>query len=237
MEIGNTVYCQNYGPRLLFKSLLDSGATYPSLFPDDFEALGVAPELYGAQSVITMETSNGTINSRIYEMHVEIAGNEGTPIIDPTNPLQPAFPHYIGGLSPVVLDDKIRPLYENGELGGQRLSGVMPFLAPYLSITPGTRTVLMGEDRNDVLGAHKMPPQRRWLVDLDHHLVSREHWDKYDNPMITFRHRNGLVIDEDLAPGVAKFTVCVGQPDETYHVFDSKSLPTTVNPMQLLLNA
>ncbi|KAF6827924.1 hypothetical protein CPLU01_08850 [Colletotrichum plurivorum] len=43
-----------------------------------------------------------------------------------------------------------------------RLSGLLPFKCCYLQSTPGLRTMWLGEDRRDVLGAHKMPGQMRW---------------------------------------------------------------------------
>ncbi|OHE91619.1 hypothetical protein CORC01_13096 [Colletotrichum orchidophilum] len=44
-----------------------------------------------------------------------------------------------------------------------RLSGLLPFKVCYLQSTPGLRTIWMGEDRRDVLGAHRMPGQMRWV--------------------------------------------------------------------------
>ncbi|GKT64874.1 hypothetical protein ColTof4_07272 [Colletotrichum tofieldiae] len=43
-----------------------------------------------------------------------------------------------------------------------RLSGLLPFKACYVQATPGLRTMWMGEDRRDVLGAQRMPGQMRW---------------------------------------------------------------------------
>ncbi|EXF74564.1 hypothetical protein CFIO01_12287 [Colletotrichum fioriniae PJ7] len=43
-----------------------------------------------------------------------------------------------------------------------RLSGLLPFKVCYVQSTPGLRTIWMGEDRRDVLGAHRMPGQMRW---------------------------------------------------------------------------
>lgn len=47
-----------------------------------------------------------------------------------------------------------------------RLSGNMPFVAPYVAITQSNNMILLGENRNDVHGGHKMPPHRRWMVGL-----------------------------------------------------------------------
>ncbi|TDZ20581.1 hypothetical protein Cob_v006362 [Colletotrichum orbiculare MAFF 240422] len=43
-----------------------------------------------------------------------------------------------------------------------RLSGLLPFKVCYVQSTPGLRTMWLGEDRRDVLGAHRMPGQMRW---------------------------------------------------------------------------
>lgn len=215
IEVGDTVFCQLDGPKLVYRSLLDSGASHPSLFRADFEALGIAPEYYGAQSVVSIMTSNGIVDRRIYEMHVEIVGNGNTPMIDSQNPLRPANPTYIGGLSPVVFDDRHQI--------GQRLSGVMPFLASYMSITPGLDTIFMGENRNDVLGLHKMPPQRNWHVNMTQNQLPVGHWLQYDNPLITFSHKNGTLIDEDLSPELTKLTVNIGQLVEKSYFFDAKN--------------
>ncbi|KAH7379869.1 hypothetical protein BKA64DRAFT_750017 [Cadophora sp. MPI-SDFR-AT-0126] len=45
------VNCQDEGPRLSFCTLLDSGATFPALHQEDFDALGIDMATYGAQSV------------------------------------------------------------------------------------------------------------------------------------------------------------------------------------------
>ena len=214
IEVGDTVWCQWEGPKLFFQSLLDSGASYPSLYGKDLEALGIDRAHYGAQSVISAMTSNGVVDRRIYELHVEIGGNQGTPIIDPNNPVNPRYPRYIGGLSPVTLMAGEQQADENGQVYNERLSGVMPFCAPYVSSTPSKNTILFGEDRNDVLGAHKMPPTRRWMVGLDQLPASRDSWQNFQDPLIRFSHRGGLLVDEDLAPGKSKLTVNVGQANE-----------------------
>ncbi|WQF87546.1 hypothetical protein CDEST_12560 [Colletotrichum destructivum] len=43
-----------------------------------------------------------------------------------------------------------------------RLSGLLPFKVCYVQSTPGLRTMWVGEDRRDVLGAQRMPGQMRW---------------------------------------------------------------------------
>ena len=209
------VDCGGPGPRLIFRTLLDSGAAYPSLYEQDLWALGIYPAHYGAQSVVQMTTANGVTYRRVFEMHVEIAGNPGTAIVDPQNPVNPDYPRYIGGLCPVSLDDaggSFGPEVDaNGLEINLRLSGLLPFLAAYSSITPGRNMILFGENRNDVLGAHKTPAARRWLVGPDQDMNDISHWDRLQDPRITFNHRNGLLIDEDIGPAVSRLTANPGQ--------------------------
>lgn len=72
----------------------------------------------------------------------------------------------------------------------------MPFVACYVSSTPGRNTLFLGEDRNDVLGSHRMPGQKKWAIEvppIDPALPD----DRYGNPHITFRHREDRIIDMD----------------------------------------
>ena len=176
------VFCHDPGPRLIFRSLLDSGATFASLFTKDLRALGINKMWYGAQSCSRFSTSNGHVLRRIYELHVEIAQNEGTPLVDPNNPVHPRFPPYIGGLQPVSENDVESLIDENGNDLGLRLSGVTPFVAPYLSSTPCDNMLLLGENRNDVVGGHKMPAARKWEVGLSQYPSSRENWNRWGDP-------------------------------------------------------
>jgi hypothetical protein len=222
IEVNSETFCQLEGPKLIIQCLLDSGASFPSLYESDFKALGIQKAWYGAQSVVVVSTANGAVPRRVFEVHVEIAGNPGTPIIDPNNPVNPQYSRYVGGVSPVTMDEHEPIPDENGAVGNNRLSGIMPFVAPYVSITPSRNTILMGEDRNDVLGGHKMPPTRKWMVGMDQDPRSRAHWPAFGDPLIRFTHRNGLLVDEDLAPGVSKMTVNGGLGNETSHINDPR---------------
>lgn len=205
------VYCGEIGPRLIFRTILDSGAGYPSLYEQDLWALGIVPDYYGAQSVVRIVTANGMADRRVYEMHVEIAGNQGTVMVDPKNPVNPACPRYIGGLCPVGLYDvggMTGPGVDaNGYEENHRLSGLLPFLAAYTSSTPGNNMILFGENRNDVVGAHKFPAARRWLMYTHQEMDDIAHWDQFRDPMITFSHRSGQVIDEDIGPAKSRVVV------------------------------
>lgn len=209
---GGHVHCGGEGPKLCFRSLLDSGATYPTLYPSDFRDLGVYPAFYPAQSVVNVTTTNGPVMERIYEMHVEVSDETGQSLIDPTDPVHPAYPNYIGGLSPVVMMSlaDAPTIDENGEQLNLRLSGIMPFLASYISSTPSKNILVFGENRNDVLGAQRIPPARRWMIGLNQDPTDRSHWPRFLDPQITFAHRRGLIIDQDIGPAMSRLTVNVG---------------------------
>ncbi len=206
---GGMVNCGTPGPKMLYRSLLDSGATYPSLYPRDFRELGVYPHDYPAQSLTNLMTANGEVMEWVYELHVELTTENGRSLVDPSDPVNPDFPPYIGGLSPVIMISGFDspPLDVNGLEENNRLSGIMPFLAAYVSSTPGKNIILFGENRNDVMGAHKTPPCRRWLVGLPQDPTDRAEWRNFGDPMIKFTHRKGLLIDEDTGPGASKMTV------------------------------
>ena len=214
------------GPKLLFRSLLDSGSTHPCLFPRDLLALGIDPRYYSAQSAVRISTSNGIVCQRAYDIHVEIAGNVGTPLVDPHNPVHPAYPRFIGGLSPVTIDDSYGqgpPINENGWESYDRLSGLMPFLGPYSSITPNKNCIFMGETRNDVLGTHKTPPGKRWMAGGNQAFAGIDDWNVWQDPMITFTHRDGQIVDQDIGPAISKLVINVGAGQlETTNICDPR---------------
>ena len=85
-----------------------------------------------------------------------------------------------------------------------RLSGILPFLACYVSSVPTRNILCLGEDRNDVLGAHKTPGQTRWDIGSPAKIdPSYSNWHSYQDPHITFRHRDNMIIDVD---GNQRFT-------------------------------
>lgn len=222
---GVPVNCGGVGAKLTFRSLLDSGATYPSLYASDFRSLGVYPPFYPAQSLVNVLTANGPVTQRIYEMHVEVNDEGGQSLVDSVDPVNPGFERYIGGLSPVIMlsAEDSPPVDENGMEENLRLSGIMPFLASYISTTPTKNIMLFGENRNDVLGAHKIPPARRWMVGLSQDASDRSYWNNFQDPQITFSHRRGLILDQDIGPAISKMTVNVGMGDlERSETFDPR---------------
>lgn len=110
----------------------------------------------------------------------------------------------------------------NGYEISMRLSGIMRFVAPYVAITLSSNMVLLGENRNDVLGGHKMPPHRRWMVGLDQNPASREYWERFGGPTVSFKHRDGLVIDEDVGEAVTRLSVNDGSADGLVEVLDPR---------------
>ena len=125
---------------------------------------------------------------------------------------------------------------ENGIACNERLSGVMPFMASYLTTFPGSNAIFIGEDRSDVLGANKMPPQRRWGIGKIPDPMAPDHWLKFDNPVVTFSHWNGVLIDQDLSHGLTKLTLHPGQPNEAFHVYDAKSDEPKSDPTRIFTN-
>jgi hypothetical protein len=92
------VYCQSNGPKLAYVSLLDSDATYPSLYEQDFHNLGTDYDNYAAQTVDEMETANGIIRARTFEMFVSDV-QEGTceSLVDKNDAVSPYHGKYLGG--------------------------------------------------------------------------------------------------------------------------------------------
>ncbi|KAI9780160.1 MAG: hypothetical protein M1839_006997 [Geoglossum umbratile] len=213
------VYVGGTGPKLRFRSLLDSGATYPSLFQEDLEGLGIDTTSYAAQSIVSLATGKGLLSSRTYELFVEVLKEDGFSLADPL--LNPHLPSYIGSPCPVVMIPGVFSggIDENGYTVPDRVSGILPLLAPYVTSVPGRNALLMGETRNDVVGAPKFPPERRWAVvhpqRLTHDVTS---WERFDDPLITFSHNAGMVVDRDIKPGMSEIRVNAGMEDEKYLV-------------------
>lgn len=214
------VDCQNDGPRLAFRSLLDSGATFPSLHTEDLISLGIDGQMYGAQCVDLMNTAAGPARARVFEMFVCVLDNDGRQLIDPNNAVYPLSHAYLGGLCPVV--ENIVPLKHdaNGLQIAQRLSGMLPFVACYVSSAPTRDFLFLGEDRNDVLGSHRMPGQKKWSIEIGP-IPAGLPFDRYGNPKVTFNHRNGMIVDQDRAntDHASTITFLAGQPNQV--VIDS----------------
>jgi len=200
MNLEGSVWAGNEGPRLWFESMLDSGATLPSLHKEDFVNLGIDNNTYGCQSVQSFTTASGAVNSRIYELFVCVLDHNGRHLVDSNDPVfPPPAASYLGSLCPVCVCTLPKTVDANGIETEHRLSGILPFLACYVSSTPSRGIIYLGEDRNDVLGHNKMPGQKKWDISIGNRTrddtVLPEH--TFDKPKIKFTHRDGQLIDED----------------------------------------
>lgn len=74
-------YCGQNGLKISFTSLLDSGASHPSLFKDDFEALSIKDTEYAAQTAVEYVTANGVTVSKCYELEVTVQDGYGKGLV------------------------------------------------------------------------------------------------------------------------------------------------------------
>ncbi|KAL2060650.1 hypothetical protein VTL71DRAFT_9291 [Oculimacula yallundae] len=215
------VNCQSDGPRLSYRSMLDSGATFPSLHEEDFDDLNINTAFYAAQSVSEILTANGVVSSRVFELFVCVLDNEGKQLVDQNNAVYPLSHKYLGGLCPVVQCITPLRISPTGIPIASRLSGILPFVASYVSSTPTRNILYLGEDRNSVLGSHRMPGQRKWSIELGP-IIPGIPFDRYGDPKIRFSHRAGRLVDEDddVISNVSYLRVRgdTGRPDETVTV-------------------
>ena len=217
-------------PRL-FSMHLDSGATKPTLYTDDFKAMGIDRGSYSAQTVARAQGVWMSAMTRLFEVDVGIYAapnnDDGTAAVagpvapDPPDRVWPAEPDALGATMPVImLDEPLPPSHRPSDCS--RLSGMLPFYAAYLSVAPGTHAIWVGEDRKDVLGAARMPGHMRYSgfriegsLPLDHHAAApgalatgHPVWlarDLKSPDRMVFEHKLGdsLVQDEDLGTGVS----------------------------------
>ncbi|RDW75882.1 hypothetical protein BP5796_06703 [Coleophoma crateriformis] len=195
--VNGQVSCQSDGPKLGFRTLADTGSTYPTLYKEDFQDLGIDENLYACQSFAVVSTANGPLIYRQYEVFVQVIRDDATVPVDPNDRVYPNHPAYLGGLFPVSEILTARgAVDQNGIVSNHRLSGMVPFECCYVSSTPGSSYLYLGEDRKDVLGIHKMPGQMRYAVNV------QRRWnifnqDQVRDPLVRFNHRQGDLIDED----------------------------------------
>ena len=193
------VNTQTEGPKLAFRSLLDSGATFPTLHTEDLLKVGVDKQQYACQSVTALSTAAGIVKTRIFELYVCVLDHKGLQLVDESDPVFPIAPKYLGSLCPVVESAVALQIDANGVETDVRLSGLLPFVACYVTCAPTRNILWLGEDRNDVLGQHRMPGQKKWDISFGHKFSNGLNIpeDRYDNPLTTFEHRNGKIIDYD----------------------------------------
>ncbi|KAL3418087.1 hypothetical protein PVAG01_09802 [Phlyctema vagabunda] len=217
-----TWWAGSSGPSLTFRMLLDSGATYPSISKKDFLNLGIDDRVYPCQTLTLLDTASELGKpARLYEMFVRVLDEGCNSLVDENNAVWPSQPKYLGGLCPVARMGDVGDLHEMDPATGisyqQRLSGMLPFLSCYVQVTPNRNDLFLGEDRRHVLGAHRIPGQRRWDLTLGSKATqptfNRAIWD---DPVTRFTHRGGEVIDEDEANSHGSITIAMkGTASET----------------------
>ncbi|EEY21087.1 conserved hypothetical protein [Verticillium alfalfae VaMs.102] len=167
--------------RLYYRMLLDTGATLPMLYKEDFAALGIKPATYAASSTMRIVTANGSRQTSVYELHVSVCDTRTCQsLVDESEPVWPQAHPSLGGILPVAqimvasgdqvppsngmsMDDRVISITEKAEgKSSLRLSGLLPLKTCYMQSTPGLGAIWLGEDRRDVLGAQRMPGQMRW---------------------------------------------------------------------------
>ena len=198
------VNCGDDGAKHVLVSMLDSGASCASLYSSDLSEMGIVKKYYSAQSYASINLANGvSMKQRIFEMYVEVDGNDGTPIVDPNNPMVPDR-RVIGGMHPVLeIKEKIKDPYDPASyLANHRLSGLMPFLSSYVSIVPGSNIILLGENRNDIIGHYKMPPFQVWDLYASQQSFIKPDFSYIENPNLWFHHPHQPITEKDvLIPG------------------------------------
>ena len=205
-------------PRLHFDLLLDSGATFPLLYEQDISALGIDLKTYPAQTATGIAGISQSFSTRLYELRAEISDANGASLVDPARAVWPGERRELGAVVPVAVvppqGPHVRPpdspvqLRADGarrrkrplsRAPGLRLSGMLPFMACYASVVPGSSTLWLA----DVLGAHKFPGQRRLFC------KDGDEWERglremaarsAKAPAVRFEHElegGGMVVDEE----------------------------------------
>ena len=244
------------GIRCFFLMQLDSGASLPCLYKDDLRVLGIDPASYPAQSQVNLFTANGSMRSPIYELRVDVCRYNGQSLVG-DNPVWPQERHEIGGITPVaVLNSEHPPKGSSGALSLEelrvrekrgedvseealakrykktadcRLSGLLPFRCCYLGGAPGMR-LWLGEDRRDVLGADRMPGQRRYEPFKQSKLPKAPvDLGSLERPNITFEHEVGdtWIVDKDIEDRTGASIMTVKSDFKTQiHRLEPRKLPS-----------
>ncbi|KAI1353426.1 hypothetical protein F5Y01DRAFT_303371 [Xylaria sp. FL0043] len=146
-------------------TLLDSGATFPILLESDLARLNVDLTKYPAQGVMDVNVVGGRRRIKFYEMYVSICSRNGSSLVGEGNgAVWPTEPRNLGGFCPVLAQPDPPGINGKGSFV-QRLSGMIPFDACYISSAPSLARVWLGEDRRDVLGTSRLPAHLRFDSD------------------------------------------------------------------------
>ncbi|KAI0517121.1 hypothetical protein F5B22DRAFT_636055 [Xylaria bambusicola] len=133
-------------------TLLDSGATFPIILQSDLARLNMNMTEYPAQGVMEVNVVGGRKRLKWYEISLVSRADEA---------VWPAERPTLGGFCPVLAQED-----QAGSTSfSQRLSGMVPFDACYLSSGPGMSRIWLGEDRRDVLGTSRLPAHLRFDTD------------------------------------------------------------------------
>ncbi|KAI0108899.1 hypothetical protein GGR51DRAFT_570156 [Nemania sp. FL0031] len=144
------------------ETLLDSGATFPIIVESDLARLGVDLSSYPAQGTMELTTLDNRSNHRFYEMHVSVCSDRGDSLVSrEDDAVWPNERRSLGGFYPVLAS----PNPPGGADFTNRLSGMVPFDACYMSSAPGMERFWLGEDRRDVLGTNRLPAHLRYDTD------------------------------------------------------------------------
>lgn len=137
------------GQAHFFEMLLDSGCETPILYHADFVSLGFTNADMNAATVATIHLANGRkSNLKIFELLGGVQLSEDD-FCD-----HDLFPTCV-----IKLEARLKP---PAGYSGERLSGVLPFLAYYMSFAPGMDKAHLGTERGDVLGMQRIPGGLRY---------------------------------------------------------------------------
>lgn len=111
------------------------------------------------------------------------------------------------------MPEKIKnPFDPESYIINNRLSGTMPFLSSYVSIVPGSNIMLLGENRNDIIGHYKMPPFKVWDFYGSSASNINPEFDYIENPNLYFEHPRSEITEKDHS----RFAVQTTKYGETY---------------------
>lgn len=146
------------GPTIFLEMLLDSGAEIPILLHRDFELLGYTAADMNAATVVELNAAAGQNSvAQCFELLVGLDLRSSTSKNDDDDDhSRHFFPTRVVKLGPAIRGPA------SGGYSGERLSGILPFLAYYVSGAPGQDALWLGGERGDVLGTDKVPAGVRY---------------------------------------------------------------------------
>ncbi|KAI1298234.1 hypothetical protein F5Y03DRAFT_398238 [Xylaria venustula] len=159
----NTTQMQDVDASCRLGTLLDSGATFPIILESDLARLNIDMSKYPAQGVMDVNVVGGKSKLKFYEMLVSIRAEDGSSLVgEGDEAVWPTERRDLGGFCPVLAQGD--PAGNNPSFVN-RLSGMIPFDACYMSSAPSMGRMWLGEDRRDVLGTSRLPALHRFDTD------------------------------------------------------------------------